>query len=433
MNLVDQFGQPMTRKPATKELTFSFGRQLDSLGLTLDQNPDDLLQQQGYEVYDRVGRDPHVYGVMQIRRQAVAARPRTILPASQKRDHRKKAEFVLWNLQERLGAAHAVKSSGLSTNLTSWTQSMYDLTQAYADGFAMLELIWERHEGDPYPNAWVVSKIKPRDPDLFTFKPDGIYKKESVADLEGLKQPPFKYLHFAFDPNFSNPYGNSLYTKIYYYQKFKRHTITWWMTFLEKFAMPGMVGEFPWEETPTNQERIIGWLEDAIEVLRTRVGVVLPDVAKFRLLEASKSATDAYQAFCHFANQEISKAILGNELLTGTAGQPYGSQALAKSTTTLVHQAQLEADCHVLDDIITDQLCFPLIYFNFPGLDGIPKQQTDTDPGEDLNAKADRDTKLIQAGAQVGQAYIHETYGIPEPGENDPLVIASQAVTQIPA
>ena len=425
--IVDQYGEPL-KQPTKRELTPGFGRALESFSFTSEQNPDDLLTQQGYEIYDKVGRDPHVYGVMQIRRQAICARPRSIQPQSQKRIDRKKAEFVRWNLEEKLGASSPKKHTGISTDLTSWTQTIYDITQSYADGFVMLEHIWEQETSGPYAGYWTIAKIKPRDPDLFHFKQDGIYKKDNTWNLEGNKQPKFKYLHFAFDPDFGNPYGRSLFSKIFYYQKFKRHVLTWWMTFLEKFAMPGFVGKFPWDESKTNQDDIIGWLETAIDKIRSRVGVVLPDNAPLELLEASKSATDVYENFCQFVNREISKAILGNELLTGTSGQPYGSRSLAEVTTSLIHQAQLEADCRLIDDVITDQVCYPLIYFNFPGTDGVPRHVTDTSIKPDLNAMATRDKTLIEAGANVTQAYIREMYGYPEPQDEDELL----GITAIP-
>lgn len=399
--ILDASGKPVTIPP-TMEIAPGTGRQSIVRQLAKYANPDEIIRQYGQEKYDEIARDPHVASLLQTRRLAVVGCEREIIAGSEEEQDQGIAEFVRWNFTERL-------ERGLVTVL----EQMYE--SGHVNGYATLETLWEYEERGKYAGKWVIGDIKVRDPEMFLFKGGKLYVLPSISSLPSTAKRVHarKVIHYAFQPQFGNPYGTSLLSKVRWYEYFKRHGMRFWITFLEKFSMPTIVGKYPADlKDPSGKQKQL--LDVAIQAIRAETGVKIPDNMILEFMEASRQGEAEYERLIAVCNREISKVILGNTLVA-EEGYRSGSYGLSQSTTAPIRQDILKADAKDGEQVMNFQPIYWAVNYNFGYVEKYPYLKIHTEPEEDLSQRAERDTKLLTAGVQIPAPYFYETYGYPEP------------------
>jgi phage gp29-like protein len=402
------------KKPITDEIaTVEKDIFRDYLGKVI-VNPDKILKSEsagkGIEIYEDLLRDDKVGSTLQTRKLAVVGKEWEVLPASEKRQDQKVADFVKEVfLNFNYDAARNVLLSGIVM------------------GFKPGEIMWEYSEG----STWI-KEIKGRSPRRFVFDLQSNLRMLTFQNmLYGEELPDRKFIIFRNVSDNDSPYGDGLGRMLYWPVWFKKNAIKFWMIFADKFGSPTPWGKYPPGTEKAQQDKLL----EAIDAMQQEAAVITPDNMIIELLEAARSGTvDTYDSLCNFMNSSIAQVMLG-QTLTSEIGDK-GSYA-ASQTHEDVRQDYIKADADGLCECQNNSLIRWLVDYNFPPSTGsgmkYPKVWIRTEPEKDLMPLAERDKIIaVDIGLPVTKKYYYDTYGIPEPAEGEELVTAPQVSSVIP-
>jgi len=266
-------------------------------------------------------------------------------------------------------------------------------------GWGVAEIMWK-------PDAGRVrfDRIIVRDRARFRFDRDGsLYLWERGWRL--MPERKFWTVRAGGD-NHDELYGLGLAHSLYWPVFFKRSDVKFWLIFLEKFGMPTAVAKLP-----------LGKMAEAVEVqkatamlrqIATDAGVVIPDDVVVELLEAARSGAADYGAMLSSMDAAISKIVVGQTMTTDN-----GSSLSQGQVHERVAQKIVEADSDLLCGSFNVGPVRWWLEYNalaFPGAKP-PRVYRSTAPEADLNARAERDSKIIALGYEPDEGYILETYG----------------------
>ena len=314
-----------------------------------DENPDEVLRKKGVKIYDEMeAKDAHLYSVYQTRKLAVSRIPWEIVPASDRQRDKDIADFVLTVIDDAKGI---------------FSEDIFQLMDAVGKGFAVLEIVWKEIKTGPYKGKWGIEELVFHPQKYWAFKDkrfhgiteSEIFFKEAGVSLK--KVPWTKVIHYAYDAQ-DSLYGRAAFKPNYWIWWFKKESLKFWICFLEKYAGPTVIGQFPQGTPKTEQDALL----EILESIQKETAVAIPDHLSVSLLEASRSAPASYRDLIDFCNAEISKAILG-ATQTVEEGRR-GSYALSRAHSQ-VRQERVEADGIAIADVLQQQLVKRIVDFNF--------------------------------------------------------------------
>lgn len=363
-----------------------------TFGGTMRPNDDTLLKRgggRGLDIYDDLERDGHVYSVLQKRKMSVIAREwELVLP----KNPTAADELALEVVSEQLGNFN-------------FDKACLDLLDALLKGFAVGEIMWAL-DGDQV----VVSKIIPRAQKRFTFSTESelrLLTREAMTD--GIALPPRKFICHAFGSKDGNPFGLGLGHKLYWLTFFKRQDITFWLTFVDKFASPTVIGKYQPNATAEERRKLLA----VTQAVAHDTGVIIPDGMLLELMEAARTgSTDAYEKLCRYMDEQISETVLGETL---TTNQGTGGSQAATTVHNDVREELTKADADLLSEVLNDQLIRHIVELNVPGARP-PKlfrvfEEDQLAVEERRKKRADADKLISELGYEPTQDYITETYG----------------------
>lgn len=190
---------------------------------------------------------------------------------------------------------------------------------------------------------------------------------------------------------------------------YKRNNVSDWAEFCQIFGIP--IREYVYDAGDEDARRQL--LQDARKQGACAV-YIHPTGSSLNLIEPKNSAgsVDVFERFCRFCNEQISIAILGNTLTTGTGTS--GSEALGK-----IHQDEedeLKADDRdavlaLLNYNLTD--IFQSLGINTEGGEFVYNKTKDINP----NAQVDVVMKLYSMGLPIDDDYLYDTFNISKPSD----------------
>lgn len=266
-------------------------------------------------------------------------------------------------------------------------------------GWGVAEVLWKA-EGDRVK----FDAIKVRDRARFRFDRQGNVHLWSSASGGYVQMPERKFWTVRAGGDHDDElYGLGIAHQLYWPIFFKRNDIKFWLVFLEKFGMPTAMAKLPPGsfEDPVKRTAALNMLRR----LATDAGVLVPDTVEVELLEAARSGAADYEALCGVMNAAISKIIVGQTMTTDD-----GSSKSQAEVHDGVKQQIVEADSDMLCGSFNAGPVKWWAEFNFPGATP-PRVYRHTEPPEDLNARAERDSKIKALGYSPTEEYIVETYG----------------------
>ncbi len=376
-------GQPILQEIASIE------RDINRVfyGRTLTNTDDTLISRgggKGLKIYDELKRDAHAGAVLAKRKLAVTSRPWKVDPASDKRVDKRAAELVQQAL-EHLRFNHLCKR----------------LLEATLKGFAVSEVLWELRSGMVLP-----ARVVARDARRFVFSMEGALHLRTPSNMvEGEPMPDRKFIVHRRGADDDSPYGTGIGGMLFWPVFFKRNTITFWLTFADKFGSPTALGKYPNGANPPEQAKLLA----ALSAIAQDAGVIVPEGMTIELLEASRSGTvDTYEKLVRYMDEQMSKAVLGETMSTTAAATGLGSNQAGVQNEVRLEVAQDDAD--ELCETLNDTLVRWIVEFNMPGA-GLPRVCRDFSEPEDLVRRATRDKTLHDMGWEPSEDYILETYG----------------------
>lgn len=181
-------------------------------------------------------------------------------------------------------------------------QLIKDIMRANGYGMQPIECIWQ-----PYGNNWIINEFLAKPVRWFVFNSENKLKFLSKDNaFSGVDIPDHKILLPRNDPEHDNQYGQALYSSCYWPVFMKRNGVKWWNIFIEKYAMPTLIGELNPAQDEAKTDKLLEVLGEMVQD-----GIVLMQNSdKVRFLESNKTG-EAYQRLYKTMNAEISKAWLG--------------------------------------------------------------------------------------------------------------------------
>jgi len=386
----------------TREITAAASRDLfEVINGNSVPNPDAVVTKEsagkGLKLYEEMeDKDGHIASVIQTRKLALVGREWEVLPATESREDKKKAEFVR-TVFEGLGFDNARK----------------DQLDGLMKGFAVSEIMFELSEGD----IWI-REFRHRKPWRFVFgRENELRLLTEDNSIDGEEVPEDKFWVFTFNGRYGNRYGKPLGQKLYWPYWFKKNNIRWWAIFNEKFGSPTATGKYRPGTKKDDQDKLL----DVLKSIQQETGIVLPDDMAIELLEASRRGSfETYSTFIQWTESLESKIVLGQTLTTEQGN--VGSLSLGQVHDE-VRQEILKADADDLCESLNNGPVKILVDLNFPKTTNYPKIWVRTDREKDLKPQADRDKTIFDMGYQPKQDYIEETYSI----DVDPIPIQTPA------
>ena len=349
------------------------------------ENPDSVLQQRGRDMklYDEILRDDQVKSCFQQRRLAVTQAEWEVEPASENAEDTAAAEFIKEQFQ------HNIRFDEITDKM------LFGIFYGYAVG----ECIWSS-DG----NRISLDALKVRERSRFKFDMDGNLRLINIDHPNGMLLPERKFWVFNTGADHSdNPYGVGLAHSLYWPTFFKRNGIKFWLIFLEKFGMPTAAAKLPPGQAADPIER--GKALEALDAIQSDSGVVVPDNIVIDLIEAARSGTADYDALCARMDKAISKVILSQTMTTDD-----GSSRSQAEVHQGVAESVIKSDADLICESLNQQVVKWLTEWNFPNATP-PRVWRNTEPEEDLMARAERDNKISTLGYEPTEEYITETYG----------------------
>jgi len=373
------------------------------------ENPDPVLLSEsagkGIKLYDEVDRDAHASSVFQTRYLAVVNKEWQVDPAQPSADRRrptaeeKKAQEI----------ADFVKQVLLSCN---FDQARQEMLQGILYGFYGAEIMWQYSNG-----KILIDKILAKHPRRFIFTPERELRLLTPSSMiEGEPVQDRKFIIFTYGSS-DNPYGKGLGQKCWWPVWFKKHGIKFWVIFAEKFGAPTPWGKYPPGTDKEEQDKLL----EALGAMQQESAVITPDGMLIELIEAARqSSINTYESLCEFMDKQISKAVLGHTASAEATPGKLGSEEQAVD----IRADYVKADADLLCECLNATLIRWIVDFNFGVQAVYPKLWVRTQPEKDLKALADRDKILVrEIGVPAPKRYFYETYDIPEPEEDDELVV----------
>lgn len=382
-------------KAVSKELTIEAAPIRDATPLFggVLPNPDKVLQARGgslgLETYEDLESDAHVRTVISKRKRAVTSREWVVNEADASAEAKAAAELLRRHIDQ--------------LDIDSVTTGFLD---AIMKGYSVGEIMWVQEENEIRP-----AEIRFRKPQRFVFVDEGSGIEMRLLTLQdsfkGTALPDRKFIRFTFDKRYEDPHGFALGNSLFWPVFFKRKGITFWLVFCDKYGTPTSVGKYPASATKGEKDA----LKSALQAIASDSGITVPEGMEITLLEAARSGIDTYEKLVRYMDEQISEVVLGE---TGTTNQSgTGGSNARDQVGNEVRLETAKADADALCECLNNTLVKWIIDLNMPGAP-VPQLWRDFEEDEDLSQKADRDTKLGQAGVKFKKSYFVREYNLQE-------------------
>ncbi|MDN8053828.1 DUF935 domain-containing protein [Burkholderia multivorans] len=373
-----QFGEP---SKSLSDQIATRGRSIDfyALGMYLP-NPDPVLKALGKDikVYRELRADAHVGGCIRRRKAAVKA--------------------LEWGLDRDKAKSRVAKSIEAIFADLDLSRIITEMLDAVLYGYQPMEVIWGKVGGYLVP-VDVVGKPA----DWFLYSPDNELRFRSrQAQLQGEELPPRKFLVPRQDPSYHNPYGFADLSMCFWPTTFKKGGLKFWVQFTEKYGAPWVIGKHPRSASDAETNQLLDRLEDMVQ----DAVAVIPDDSSVDIKEAAgkTGSTEVYERLLHFCRSEVSIALLGQNQTTEANANRASAQAGLEVTRDI-----RDGDKTIVQEAFNTLIRW-VCELNFndgarPVFEMWEQQEVD-------KVLAERDEKLVRAGAKLTPAYFKRAYSL---------------------
>jgi len=334
-------------------------------------DPDEMLRKAGMTraLLRPLEADEEVSQCLETRREALVAVP--------------------WRLEPQEDPNHDWVQAEIAPVFETLIRSCFN---AVPYGYSVSEVVY----GDKEDGTFGIASLMEKPFEWFEPKADGtlIYRSSQLGDIVG---DPLKYLVTIRSPSYRQPYGEALFTRIYWTVFFKIHGRKFWAKFLERFGEPLLIGQV------ADQEKFVS------DVLALGLAAGLPVQPGDQVSHVAVSQAGEFDRFDQNLVMTIQKVILG-QTLTSQMSSSGGSFAAAQIHNQ-VRMDKRNADIRLCAGTI-QRLIDNLLTLNGMPL-GIKFVMAD---GTGLEMeRAQRDALMVEKGIlKLTKAYILDRYDYKE-------------------
>lgn len=393
------------RSPPMGELAAAKGTVASSLANLLPYNPDDLIGKRGYAVYDAMQKDAQVQACLMIKKLAVLSRGWEVHAASDSPQDREVADFVRFALSDMRGSILDV---------------LYNILDALAKGFSVMEVNYRIIDSGPYRGRIGLSSIKSKDPSTFVFDLDefsnvqGLHRCGFGRDASGDGDlPSEKFVIYTYMPKYESPYGTSDLRAAYKHYWSKDVLIRFLNIYLEKYGSPTAKGSYKRGTPRSAQDELL----KVLDRIQQETAIVIPEDVQVELLEAQRGGEAGYLQAIEFHDKQISKAILCQTLMTDE-GNRVGSFALAKVHLDVLKMCLYKLKRDLEESVMQEQVIRRLVDYNF-AVNAYPAFRLGPLEDKDFQSLSGAIAQLVSGGVvRPNERWIREYLGLPEEAES---------------
>lgn len=311
-------------------------------------NPDPLVDGNDYRIYDEMKDDDQIKVAMSIKK-SIAINPGWEIVCEDKEIK----DFITTNLSTIHNELEGLDSS-FSPDV------LRDMLSSFEYGFSLTEPVSILGKD----GFWRYRCLKTRPPHSFRFHINDKGIVQTIFQYGHTEDKPFKpskFLHHVYQSEFGNPYGKSDFKAAHPAWAAKRHVQKFLNIYLERYASPTAVGQYP---TGMDADEIKRF-HDMIKTIQNATSLAIPDDTKLDFVLTARDATDAYIKALHYYNMMISRSLLIPDLIgVGGSETKGGSFALGKEQFKLLLRI-IDTDRKSLAEKITLKLVRPLVKVNW--------------------------------------------------------------------
>lgn len=348
----------LDKRPPAGETAAARGTTSAEIGRIAPYDPDDLIGKRGYAIYDKMQQDAQVQACLTIKKLAVLSRGWEVHPASNDERDVEVADFVRFALRSMRGSILDV---------------LYNVLDALAKGFSVLEINYAILDREPYAGRVGIASIKAKDPSTFAFDTDeylnvkslrrtglGILGPDSKSGPSVPALDPSKFVIYSYMPRYESPYGISDLRAAYKHYWSKDVLMRFMNLYLEKHGSPTAKGSYKRGTPKASQEELLRVLEK----IQQQTAIVIPEDVQVELLEAHRGGEAGYLQAIEFHDKQISRAILCQTLMTDE-GTRVGSFALAKVHLDVLKMCLRKLKRDLEESVMGEQVIKRLVDYNF--------------------------------------------------------------------
>jgi phage gp29-like protein len=372
---------------------------------------------------DMEEKDGMLSSVLEARKENVLSKSRRVIPASQKRQDIKVAEFIEETLESYFDAG-----DGMRVGLD---HVLFEAMDAQAKGVSIGETIFANA-----PDRIFIKNVMFKPQHLFGFgegelaaystgssmyPQTGPLRLRPGIMLDNVSSdkplPEYKFFVYSYRPRYSNRWGSPIDRRAYWATWFKRASLKQWLRFLEKG--PGsVVTRYNDGASEDEQNKAL----DAARAINEESAVALARKFNVEVLQhVRQSMGSAYKEMVDdFCNNEIARIVLG-QTLTSRGSEGGGSRALGE-VHERVGDKKTEVDAKGLMLPVNTQLVWPLVLLNFGPNTRPPLWMIDYAPGADLTSMQKWLEGLHRMRLPMSKSSIYNSFPVNAPeSEEDTL------------
>lgn len=406
MAILDQWGQPIPRKPPEVprsvlalhdrwQENVSKGLTPERLTAILREAEEGDLWRQAQLMEDMEERDPFLFSLLQTRKLAVVSLDWRIEPADTSAEARRYAEAfgLVWDNLPR-------------------EELLVDLMDAVGKGVSRLAQAWTRDDGLWVPGGYRWLHLKHQ-----VYRPEeDRFLISTPENPMGVPLPFGAAVEHRYKARSGSPTRAGLLRTLAWMYLFANYAIKDWVVYAEVYGQPYRLGKYD-PSTGTDEREA---LERAVASLGSDAAGIISKDTEIEILEAAhRGGPEVYERLVRIAHRLMAQAILG-QTLTSSEGE-HGTQALGK-VHERVRLDLLRADVRALALTLRRDVAQPFVAFNW-GPEAIrraPRLVPQIREEEDLKAKAETlGTLAEQLGMRIPESWAHEQFGVPLPNEGE--------------
>lgn len=280
---------------------------------------------------------------------------------------------------------------------------MLDLLDAVSKGYSLCEIEWQFENRE-----WLPARIEHRPPRWFQL--DRATRTElrlRDMSMDGQALQPFGWLTHVHKAKSGYITRAGLGRCLVWPFLFKNYSVRDLAEFLEIYGLPPRIGTYPNGATDEEKRTLLR----AVTNIGHAAAGIIPEGMMIEFKEAAKGVEGPFMSMVDWAERTESKAILGQTL--SAEARPTGLGSGVADMQNDVRWDLTVSDCRQLAGTLTRDLVYPILALNkgLPNLRRCPRFRFETELEEDLNARAERDTKIYSLGYEPSEDYIEQTYG----------------------
>ena len=356
------------------------------------------------ELYEEMEeKDTHLFSQMQTRKLAVTGLDWEVQPFSKDGKDNEIAEFV----SEQLSA------------LEGFDEALFDMLDAIGKGISVLEIEWD---ADAKGNN-VIAGLEWIHPKKLVW--DSIQEEMKICTKEypaGIEMPENKFVVHKYKAKSGHDARSGVLRVVSWMYLFKNFDLKDWVAFSEVYGMPLRLGKYDASASEDDKKMLM----ESIYTMGTDAAGIIPSSATIEIIESNRTTSaDIFEQFARYADEQMSKAILGQTLSSDSGG---GSYAQGKVHNDVRHDLTV-ADAKSLGETVRRDIITPLVYYNFGPEANVPLFILNSAEADDLKETVEiYRTLACDMGLQIPEDHVYKKFAIPKPEEGEKTLEVPKAM-----